>query len=171
MLDTTAAARAGQLSVEQALASVQERGRLLLDDMRGVLGVLRRHSDEPDRAPQPSLRDLDRLVIDALKRGVPVTLRQDGEPQPLAAAPDRSAYRIIERVLESGPGHAVEVWLRWQERELEVGIDAPADPGWPSVLAAARERAAAGGGHLVATRTLAGRASLCARLPVAGVRA
>ena len=172
MLTASAQARAGERPLAEALAGVEEHGRQVLDDMRGVLGILRQHTDGPLRAPQPSLRDLDRLLAQARARGVEVSLRHEGAERPVADVPDRSAYRIIERALERTPANTVEVCLRWRERELEVEIQPGDEAGWPSLLAAARERAAPCGGRVATLQVANARpARLRAHLPLAGVRA
>jgi signal transduction histidine kinase len=171
MLAATARARSDAAPLTEALEVVQNRGRTLLDDMRGVLGILRQHGEGPERAPQPSLRDIDRLLAGARARGVVVSLHEEGDERAVADAPDRSAYRIIERALDWAAPEPIDVHLRWRQRELELEIESGDTRGWPAVLAAARERAAMCGGRVAVVRTSAGRTGLRAHLPLAGVRA
>jgi signal transduction histidine kinase len=171
MLAATGRARTGAEPLTDALGVVEDRGRTLLDDMRGVLGILRQHGEGPVRAPQPSLRDIDRLLAGARARGVVVSLSEEGDEQAVADAPDRSAYRIIERALDWAAPEPIDVHLRWHERELELEIESGDARGWPAVLAAARERAAVCGGRVAVVRTSSGRTGLRAHLPLAGVRA
>ena len=171
ILATSAATRNEHEPLAEGLAVIEDRSRLLLDDMRGVLGILRSHTAGPVRAPLPSLRDIDRLLVDARARGIAVSLSREGTERPVADAPARSAFRIIERALEWTSEQEVNVGLRWRERELEVEITTAQGSGWPAVLAAAHERAAVCGGRVARTRQADGRAGLRAHLPLAGVRA
>ena len=85
----------------EALLVVEQTGREALAEMRRVVGVLRRPEEAPALAPQPSLEHLDRLVETAREAGLAVELRIEGEPVPLAAGLDLTAYRL-------GPGGTYE---------------------------------------------------------------
>jgi signal transduction histidine kinase len=88
----------GRESTPSAVAAfgvIQQRGRETLTHMRQVVGTLL----EPDAVqPQPSLSQLDRL----LKRAgsADIHLHVSGQPRPLPAGIELSAYRTLEHLLD-----------------------------------------------------------------------
>ena len=126
--------------------------------MRRLLGILRSDDDASGTAPQPGLGQLDQLVERA---GVPVTLEIDGEPRPLAAGVDISAYRIVQEALTNVHKHAAAapttIRVTWGDEQLELSIrdhgpgPAPASgsgPGEGHGLVGMRERVQLLGGEL-----------------------
>jgi signal transduction histidine kinase len=102
-----------------------------LTEMRRLLGVLRSDDDPSGVTPQPGLAQLPELLE---RSGVPVTLEVAGEPRPLAAGVDISAYRILQEALTNVRKHGgaapTTVRLAWTERcvELIVRDDGPGPP-------------------------------------------
>ena len=148
-----------------------------LTELRRLLGVLR--TGDPGTAPQPGLAGLDALLDSARGGGVSVTSRVIGEPVPLPAGVDLSAYRILQEALSNAMRHApgsrvsVRVAYRDDSLELEVRNDAGAHDGTPASAADAghgiigmRERAAMLGGTLFAGPTAEGGFRVSAVLPV-----
>ena len=90
---------------EDALRGVEQAGRSALGEMRRLLGAKRRE-DGPELAPQPGLGRLDLLLEEIRRAGLPVELHVDGEPFPLPAAIDLSAYRIVQEGLTNALKHA-----------------------------------------------------------------
>lgn len=147
----------------EALRFIQETSREALVEMRTMLNVL--HSTgEPgtDRAPQPSLAQVERLIGQSQAAGLPVTLRREGNVRPLPEALDVSAYRIVQEALtntlrHAGPAHAT-VLVRYaaDALELEIADDGRGRlpmSGGTSVgrgLVGMHERVALFGGELVA---------------------
>src|SRR4051794_15121001 len=68
-----------------AIAEVEASGRAALDELRRLLGVLRRGDEALALAPQPSLARVDRLVARMRDEGLPVELEVDGRPGGLPA--------------------------------------------------------------------------------------
>jgi signal transduction histidine kinase len=147
----------------EVLGFIQETGREALAEMRTMLNVLR-SSDElgTDRAPQPSLAHIERLLNQIRAAGLPVTLQMEGSVRPLLNALDVSAYRIVQEALtntlkHAGPAHA-HVLVRYlpDALELEISDDGRRRPRTPNTAGAGRgligmrERAALFGGELVA---------------------
>lgn len=95
-----------------------------LAEMRRLLGVLRQEGDAAELGPQPGLSQLDELVRRAEEGGVGVTLEVVGQPRPLPASLDLSAYRIVQEALTNvrkhSPGSAATVRLTWREDRLEL---------------------------------------------------
>jgi signal transduction histidine kinase len=162
----------------EVLATIEATGRAAMAEMRRLLGMLRRSDDELALAPQPSLRYLGDLVAQVREAGMPVDLRIEGEPRPVAPGIDLSAYRIVQEALtnalkHAGPAHA-RVTVRYGDKELDIEI---ADDGAGSSDAAAagghgmvgmRERVALFGGDLDTGQRRGGGYAVRARLPLAG---
>lgn len=66
----------------QALEAIGTTSRQALTELRRLLGVLRDHPAEADRAPQPTLDDMDELLTGVRTAGLPVRLRVHGTPRP-----------------------------------------------------------------------------------------
>ena len=95
--------------LSEAAGVIRAGVRQALDELRTVITVLR--DDDPDGEagahPQPSLRDLDRLVAEARDAGAPVAVHNRIEPDDaLPAATGRTAYRIIQEGLTNARKHA-----------------------------------------------------------------
>ena len=161
------------------LGTIEDTGRAAMAELRRLLGLLRRSDDELALAPQPSLSHLDDLVEQVREAGMPVELRIEGEPRPIAAGIDLSAYRIVQEALtnalkHAGPARAL-VSVRYGDGELEIEItDDGADAAAGEVVAGGhglvgmRERVALMGGDMDAGRRRGGGYAVRARLPLAG---
>ena len=163
----------------EVLRFIQQTSREALAEMRAMLNVLRSGDESgTDRAPQPSLAQIERLVNQSRAAGLPVTLRVEGDARPLPEALDVSAYRIAQEALtntlkHAGPAHAT-VLVRYAPGALELEISddgrgplngsngASAGRG----LIGMRERAALFGGELVAEPAPGHGFTVRARLPL-----
>jgi DNA-binding NarL/FixJ family response regulator len=95
--------------------------------MRRLLGLLRdRRGGREALTPQPSLAHLDSLVLAAREAGLAVELTVEGEPRPLPAGIDLSAYRIVQEALTNSLKHAgpanAGVRVCYDEAALEVQV-------------------------------------------------
>jgi signal transduction histidine kinase len=161
----------------EVLETIEDTGRAAMAEMRRLLGMLRRSDDELALAPQPSLRYLDDLVAQVREAGMPVDLRIEGTPRPIAPGIDLSGYRIVQEALTNALKHAgparARVTVRYGENELDIEIaddgagGADAAPGGHG-LVGMRERVALFGGDLAAGRRLGGGYAVRAKLPLAG---
>ena len=110
----------------EAAAHIEDVGREALTEMRRLLGVLHHGEEEAERAPQPTLRELDRLIERSRAAGLPVTLEVTGDPQPLAPGKDLAAYRVIQEALTNAIKHAgaapTSVTVRWEPSHLQLQI-------------------------------------------------
>jgi signal transduction histidine kinase len=169
-----------------AVESIETTARLALTELRRLLGVLRREGqgEASALAPQPGLGDLDALIEQARAAGLGVELVTDGDPRPLPAAVDLSAYRIVQEALTNTIKHArarrVTVTIGHRPAELALTV---ADDGRGIAegaelaagghgLVGMRERVALFGGRLdVGARPGGGlRVSACLPLDPAPVR-
>jgi len=90
-----------------------------------------------------------------------------------------AAYRIVEHalaVIDADRDRRASVRLRYGSDALEIEVDVDVDVEEPASvqarpIAAAREQAAARGGSFAIRAAGRGRATLCARLPLAGEHA
>lgn len=148
------AGRAGE-----SLLHAENAGRDALADLRRMLGVLRAAPSTVDAGPRASLRDLDRLLLQARDAGVDVAAHVAGEIDSLPASVDVCAYRIVQEALtnvikHSGADH-VDLHVVVADGELRVGVrDAGGNRSVTSVaetgghgLVGVRERVAFLGGH------------------------
>jgi signal transduction histidine kinase len=146
-----------QPEVRTALDAIETTGRETVDEMRRLLGVLRRADDGQALAPQPGLASLDALVEQVNDAGLPVSLTVEGTPQPLPPGLDLSAYRIAQEGLTNALKHAgaaratLRVTYERNAVEIEIrddGAGAAAGAGTGHGLVGMRERVALWGGKL-----------------------
>lgn len=106
--------------VREIAATIQENATASLTELRSVLGQLRTPGDQgtpalPDK-PQPTLADVQALVLDARAAGMVVDFRNDVQyPELLPAQTGRHAYRIVQEAVTNARKHArgarVRIWL------------------------------------------------------------
>jgi signal transduction histidine kinase len=153
---------------ETAFATVEATGREALTELRRLLGVLRREDEEIALAPQPSLAHVGSLVRRFVTSGLPVQLRVHGEPRPLSAGVDLTAYRLIQEALgrarEAEAGRAT-LELRYEPSELTIEITDEGEPKGRRLLGL-RERVAVYGGKVQASPPADGGWRVSARLPI-----
>lgn len=159
--------------------SIGTGARAALNEIRGLLGVLRSDGQLPEHAPQPTGADVLALLEGARRAGVPIAWTIDGA---LDAIPDTTGlalYRIIQESLANASRHAqgapVEVRITCATSlTLIVGNghpivsksqDQPAGaPG--SGIGGMQARAAAVGGMLIAGPRPDGGFEVRAELPL-----
>ena len=163
----------------EALEGVEQTGRTALAEMRRLVGAMRHDGDELELAPHPGLENLDSLLDEVGRAGLPVQLHVDGEPVPLPRALDLSAYRIVQEGLTNALKHAraghADVTLRYRPDELQIevrddGDGASTDDGLGHGLVGVRERVKIYGGDMTAGAATGGGFVLSTRLPVTGYR-
>jgi signal transduction histidine kinase len=151
-----------------AFAAVEQTGRDALAEIRRLLGVLRREDDELALAPQPTLAHVADLVRRARAAGLPVALHVEGEPAPLSAGTDLTAYRVVQEALAgaaregAAAGATVTIRYRTDAVVLEVVDDGSPRPAPMGI----EERVALYGGELRTASSRDGGQALRARLPL-----
>ncbi len=99
------------VQARQALLAIQDTGRHALTDLRRLLGLVR--DEETMRlAPRPGLQELDALIDEMRKAGVPIEVEVRGTPRDLPAGVDLSAFRILQEALTNVLKHAGEARAR-----------------------------------------------------------
>jgi signal transduction histidine kinase len=160
----------------EPVRAVQETGRQALVEMKRLVGMLREHDDELGLAPQPSLRDVDRLAQQIRDAGLPVEVRIEGEPRPLPIGVDLSAYRVVQEALTNALKHAgrasATVTVRYGERDVAIEVDDDGSGGEPNGtghgLIGMRERIGVFGGTFDAGPREGGGFVVRALLPLEG---
>ncbi|WP_443069015.1 sensor histidine kinase [Streptomyces sp. NBC_01278] len=134
---------------KEALAHVRDASRSALNELRATVGLLRQSGDpEAPTEPAPGLAVLDELVDTFRHAGLPVKVMVElgRERDPLPAAVDLAAYRVIQEALtnvrkHAGPEVRTEVSVVRVGTSVEVTV---LDDGGTAEVA---EDDGAGGGH------------------------
>src|SRR4051812_11644109 len=166
--------------VAEAAGVIRETARAALDELRGVIGVLREDRSETlTQPPQPTLADRGALVDESKAAGMRITARielDDAAPPP--AAVGRTAYRIAQEGLTNArkhaPGATVTLTVGAPDGDLQVEVRnlapvavsaAPPLPGGGTGLIGLAERVTLAGGELEHGIDPEGAFVLRARLP------
>jgi len=167
-------------AARNALIAIRETSRDSLQELRGMLGVLRSSGDAAvgaPLAPTPGLARLDDLVRPLRDAGLKVEIVGLPLPAPLPAIVDASAYRIVQEALTNVLRHAGSASVRVQldltddALKLEISDDGSGSPVRAEAeghgIAGMRERALALGGTFAAGPRPGGGWSVGAVLPFA----
>ncbi len=165
-------------NAEHALGNIEDIGRRTMNELRGILGVLRRTDDDTSErvvAPQPTLLELDALV--RMSDDLPIQLSVSGELDDLPRSVALTAYRVVQEALtntrrHAGPVESVEISITRDDGSLKIivtddGRGAAADDVGPGYgLVGMRERVHAMGGSVVTRPRVGGGWVVLATLPV-----
>ena len=166
--------------VAEAAGVIRENARAALDELRGVIGVLREDGGESlTQPPQPTLADLAALVEESRAAGMRVSAQIELSDAAPPAAVGRTAYRIVQEGLTNARKHAagaaVTLTVRADDRGglhvevrslAPVGVAAEAPlPGAGTGLIGLAERVSLAGGELEHGVDAEGAFVLRARLP------
>lgn len=154
---------------EASLVAARDAGKNVLDELRGLLGVLRHDDgDEPLTSSLPTFEQLPALVETLRSAGLDVAWSRIGPPRQLAPAVSLASYRIIQEALTNAAKHgrgSVELVTTWEADRLAIHVVNPMSPngeepqggrngggggGGGHGLIGMRERALVNGGHLTA---------------------
>jgi signal transduction histidine kinase len=166
-----------------ALAAIRSASREAMAELKATVGVLRdgdRDGDGAPRPPSPGLGQLSGLLELAREGGLRVESAVAGEPRPLPALVDLTAYRIVQESLTNVGRHAgaatATVTIRYEPGAVVVQVDddgpgpapEPVDGESGYGLVGMAERSAALGGRLEAGPRPGGGFRVRAWLPAAG---
>ncbi|MCX4539458.1 histidine kinase [Streptomyces sp. NBC_01565] len=168
-----------QPELVKELASIRANAQEGLAELRHMLGLLRSPGpgESPEgTAPQPSLAQLDTLLVTVRSAGLPVTAQVRGTRRPLPPGVELSGYRIVQEALSNAlrhaPGAEALVQLSYTGAGLHLRVvntrasRAPApSPGAGHGLTGMRERAVMLGGDFAAGPTPDGGYAVAATLP------
>jgi len=148
-----------------AMRQVAQTGRSALQEMRQLLGLLRAEGDASITSPQPGLEQLEELAAELRSTGLTVRTTVEGQPQPLPATAQLTAYRAVQEAFTNTLKHGhqvtlVVVRLRWTSTRLGLQVTDDGQPcrldprvtvpGGGMGLVGMRERVAAAGGAMTA---------------------
>jgi signal transduction histidine kinase len=152
--------------IAEAAGVVRATARQVLEDLRGVIGVLREDDGDgggvaPER-PQPTLADVPALIEESRAAGMRVrSLIAVAPERPVPDALGRTAYRIVQEGLTNArkhaPGAAVDLSVRTTDAGLELAVvnsaavsrtAAEPVPGTGTGLVGLAERVELAGGEL-----------------------
>lgn len=167
-------------SVRAALEAIEQTGRTNLNDIRGIVGLLR--TDGTDYAPSPELSMVDELVAHCSEAGLDVSLDIQGTPRGLPPMIELSGYRIVQESLtntlkHAGPAAKAQVTIGYLDDALDIAVvddgrgaaaDASGTPGHG--LLGIRERVEAFGGKLNTGPRVGGGYAVEARIPLGADR-
>ncbi|MEU8800939.1 histidine kinase [Spirillospora sp. NPDC048819] len=176
--------RAPDEPTRTAAEELRGTGCQALEELRDVIGLLRRDPEETSGPAAEPLPDLSALVAESAAVGVPVELAEHGDPPPASPAVGRTAYRVVQEALTNArkhaPGAAVRVEVRYRADGVALTVRNAAASREPDAALAAsgsgtgldglRERVELIGGTFTAGPSAGGfrvEASLPAYLPVA----
>lgn len=157
---------------QEALAAISRTSQQALDELRATLAVVRRADDE--RIPPLGLGSLEQLSRRMADAGIDVRLKFCGAAdQPLTAAVDLAAYRIVQEsltnVLRHGGCGRADVTIRYEAGSVAITVANPRNGTTPagtgSGIAGMRARVQALGGEFTAG-PVAQRFEVHARLPI-----
>jgi len=162
----------------EALRAITELSKDALQELRGILGVLR-HSGSPDSVGV-GLERFDSLVETTTRAGVPTRLEVSGRGEALPMSIGLAAYRIVQEALTNVLRHAgdASAWVSLAQEGDRLWITVEDDGKGPTAAAeqgsqgsglgilGMRERAVALGGDLEAGPRLEGGFRVSAYLPI-----
>lgn len=156
--------------------SIGATARTALNEIRGMLGVLRSDGQLPEHAPQPTAAEVPALCAAAQRAGVPVEWTVLGELEQVPETTGLVVYRVVQESLANSARHApgapvlvsvavapglVTVTVR---NEPATGVPRPGAGGGHGIDGM-RTRVGAVGGQLSAGPTAAGGFEVTATLP------
>jgi len=154
----------------EAMEAIEHTGREALNEMRRLLGVLRRGDEDLALTPQPTLK---RLGLISEYAGMHVDVKVEGEPAVIPPGLDVAAYRVVQealRAMQRAGEDDAAVTVRYTRRGIELEVTGSAavyeDHEAEARLLGTRERIALFGGELTAGRRRGGGWGLRARLPL-----
>ena len=160
--------------LREGVGVIRDAANQALDDLRGVLGVLR-DGEGVLHAPQPTYADLDGLVDEARRAGLRVDWTADVADAPVPDTTGRTLYRVVQEGITNArkhaPGAEVSIALHGSpDAGIDVAITNPlgfgpsAAPGAGLGLVGLAERAALAGGR-IEHRAVSGRFELRCWIP------
>ena len=142
--------------VQAEFETIAATGRQALNEIRGLLGVLRSDAELPELAPAPQISDLPELFLSTRRAGVPLTWRIEGSTALVGELIGATAYRIVQECLANASRHAAgspvtaDVNITADGVGIEMRNRLTTPPSVPAVpglgIAGMRERATAVGG-------------------------
>ena len=113
-------------SAHEALIVVDTAGTEALEESQRLIGLLLTPDGAPLPEAGPGLGDLDYLVEEVTKAGLPVDLNITGRPVPLTSDLDAVAYRVVQEslmaTLAGSKDASARVLVRFEPDALEIEV-------------------------------------------------
>ncbi|MCE6999781.1 histidine kinase [Saccharothrix sp. S26] len=110
----------------EAVRVLRSAALTAMEELRGVIGVLRRDEEPEEDQVRRTVDAIDELVDGARRAGVRVSLVRGGQPVPLPAKVSHAAYRIAQEGLTNAnkhaPGASVQVTVKYEPDALVVEV-------------------------------------------------
>ncbi|KJF22021.1 two-component sensor histidine kinase [Rhodococcus sp. AD45-ID] len=132
--------------------SIGDTGRAALNEIRGLLGVLRSDAEATQVAPQPGALQLDELLAGSARAGIPLVWNVDGDRTRVSASTGLVVYRIVQESITNAvrhaPGSPIEVSVEFGQASTQVRVvnGPPAGGGVPTSSVAKSSDTAGGNG-------------------------
>ncbi|MPZ70757.1 MAG: sensor histidine kinase [Actinobacteria bacterium] len=161
-------------AAEESLLIVERTSRDAQEEMKRMLGMLRRDGSRGDITPIPALSRLTELIEEVKRTGLGVSLDVEGRARLLPQGLELSAYRIIQEALTNARRHGgsnVAVAVAYGETSLDLTIrdDGSGASGQPVPghgIIGMRERVSLHGGELYVGNDDGGGFVVRALLPI-----
>jgi signal transduction histidine kinase len=135
-------------AAQQALGHVRHASRAVLDELGGLLDVLRQPDDPVTPTdPTPGLDRLGTLVDSFAASGLQVDWKLSGIPQALPSAVDLVAYRLVQEGLTNAHKHgtgSATLGVCFEQGSVAINIVNPSAVAEPAVPGAAASAGSAG---------------------------
>jgi signal transduction histidine kinase len=157
----------------ESLDHIKRAGRAVLDELSGIMTVLRDPDDAAAITPAPGLSQVDDLLASLDAAGLRVMLTRHGQPARLGSAVDLVAFRVLQESLTNahkhGTGTATAV-ITFSDAAVSLRVTNPTDRMDCSTrghgILGMKERASAVNGQLSAAPGPAGVFVVDATLPI-----
>ncbi|PQP26294.1 sensor histidine kinase [Rhodococcus opacus] len=134
--------------------SIGVAGRAALNEVRGLLGVLRSDGQLAEHAPQPGVQQISELLEGSRRAGIPVSWHVDGDPTLVSESVGLVMYRILQESLANTARHAagaaVEVKIAYESPIASVSI--VNGPPRRSLVSALTRHESTGGNGIIGMR-------------------
>ncbi|MDI9954760.1 MULTISPECIES: sensor histidine kinase [Rhodococcus] len=134
--------------------SIGAAGRAALNEVRGLLGVLRSDGQLAEHAPQPGVQQISELLEGSRRAGIPVSWHVDGDPTLVSESVGLVMYRILQESLANTARHAagaaVEVKIAYESPIASVSI--VNGPPRRSLVSALTRHESTGGNGIIGMR-------------------
>jgi signal transduction histidine kinase len=91
---------------QEVVLGLERLGRQTVEEMRGLVGILRERIDGEQPSPVPSLARVDELISDVRAAGLPVRVDSSADLPQLPTVLDLTAYRVLQEALTNVLRHA-----------------------------------------------------------------
>lgn len=143
--------------------SIGAAGRAALNEVRGLLGVLRSDGQLAEHAPQPGVDQIGELLEGSRRAGIPVTWTVSGDQTLVSESVGLVMYRILQESLANTARHAsgaaVEVKITYQSPIVSLAV--VNGPAKRSLASALTRHESTGGNGIIGMRERAQAVGEC----------